>query len=364
VSCQLFFDKYLELESSMPRLSMWRDYKSLDYQFLDNQISEYFIVGGTGIIIHKYIGPASAGKPDDPTYQNPDTSDKNIKERVIQDLLFLENRDRKYDDNVYEIRGVYNVQDNDFDLSQFGWFLSADTLYLTFHLNDMIRILGRKIMSGDVIELLHQRDEDLLDPDAPPINKFYIVQDANRASEGYSQTWWPHLWRCKISSLVDSQEFSDILGTAEDEDSLKNLISTYNEEIAISDAVVTAANKQDPIGGIGYVQPDSEHLVGGKTSREWDPVLDYGEQIDSGAAFPANPTQGLKFIRTDFKPNRLYERRDNIWIRLYDNEPKTWVNRTLAASDLTNNTTESSVNNEIFESRQGISTVLEPKNKD
>jgi len=348
----------------MPRLSMWRDHKSLDYQFLDNQISEYFIVGGTGIIIHKYIGPASAGKPNDPTYQNPDTSDKNIKERVIQDLLFLENRDRKYDDDVYEIRGVYNVQDNDFDLSQFGWFLSADTLYLTFHLNDMISILGRKIMSGDVIELLHQRDEDLLDPDAPPINKFYIVQDANRASEGYSQTWWPHLWRCKISSLVDSQEFSDILGTADEEDSLKNMLSTYNQEMEVNAAVIKAAQEADPIGGISVNQTDSDHLLtDGRTVRDWDANTDYGESINSGTAFPADPVQGQKFIRTDFSPVRLYERQDNIWIRLYSNIPATWEDKTLIGSDLTNDKSQISINNQSIIGQQGLDEVISPKNK-
>ena len=39
-----------------------------------------------------------------------------------QDLLFLEYRDRKYDQDIYTIRGVYNVQDIDFNLSQFGLF--------------------------------------------------------------------------------------------------------------------------------------------------------------------------------------------------------------------------------------------------
>lgn len=348
----------------MPRLSMWRDHKSLDYQFLDNQISEYFIVGGTGIIIHKYIGPASAGKPEDPTYQNPDTSDKNVKERVIQDLLFLENRDRKYDDDVYEIRGVYNVQDNDFDLSQFGWFLSADTLYITFHLNDMVSILGRKLMSGDVIELLHQRDEDLLDPDAPPINKFYIVQDANRASEGYSQTWWPHLWRCKISSLVDSQEFSDILGSADDKDSLKSMLSTYGAEMEINKAVVDSAQKADPVGGIGIQQTDSDHFYeDGRVVTEWSAEKDYGEAIDSGTAFPANPAQNQKFIRTDFSPIRLYERRDNVWIRLYDNLPATWEDVTLIGSDLTNDETLTSIDNNTIIGKQGLNEVIDPKDK-
>ena len=76
----------------------------------------------------------------------------------IQDLLFLENRDRKYEKDIYRLRGHYNVQNLDFDLSQFGLFLSNDTIFITVHYNDMIDILGRKMMVGDVIELPHLLD--------------------------------------------------------------------------------------------------------------------------------------------------------------------------------------------------------------
>ena len=71
----------------------------------------------------------------------------------------MENRDRKYDPDVFELRGVYNVSDNDFDLTQFGLFLTNDTLFISFHINDMVERMGRRLMPGDVIELPHLRDE-------------------------------------------------------------------------------------------------------------------------------------------------------------------------------------------------------------
>ena len=37
------------------------------------------------------------------------------------------------------------------------------------------------------------------------------VTDGNYASEGFSPTWFPHLWRIKCEPLVDSEEFSQIL---------------------------------------------------------------------------------------------------------------------------------------------------------
>jgi hypothetical protein len=55
---------------------------------------------------------------------------------------------------LYVMRMVFNIQDIDFDLTQFGLFLNNDTLFLTTHYNDMIDMFGRKLMNGDVLENL------------------------------------------------------------------------------------------------------------------------------------------------------------------------------------------------------------------
>ena len=110
------------------------------------------------------------------------------------------------------MRGVYNAQDIDFDLSQFGLFLNNDTLFITFHYNAMIDTIGRKLMSGDVLELPNLKDYHPLDTDIPrALPKYYVIQDASFASEGFSQTWLPHLWRVKATPLVGAQEYNDIL---------------------------------------------------------------------------------------------------------------------------------------------------------
>jgi hypothetical protein len=130
----------------------------------------------------------------------------------IEDLLLLENRDRAYDPDVYVMRGVYRTQDVDFDLTQFGLFLNNDTLFITFHYNNMIDTFGRKLMSGDVIEVPNLKDYHPLNraiPDALP--RYYVIQDGNYASEGFSQTWLPHLWRIKATPMVNAQEFSQII---------------------------------------------------------------------------------------------------------------------------------------------------------
>ena len=66
-----------------------------------------------------------------------------IDETNIQDLLFMKRIVNKSSD-VFELRGVYNVSDNDFDLTQFGLFLPNDTLFISFHINMVERRMGRR----------------------------------------------------------------------------------------------------------------------------------------------------------------------------------------------------------------------------
>ena len=192
----------------MPKLSLYRPNKQNDYRFFDRTISEQLTVGGTDLYIHKYLGPNASTPSIDYTQPQYDV----LRPENIQDLLFLENRDRIYDTNIYRLRGHYNVQNLDFDLSQFGLFLNNDIIFVVVHYNDMIDIMGRKLMVGDVLELPHLVDYNPLRDTIPvALKRFYQVTDSNYASEGFSQTWYPHLWRIKCEPLVDSQEFSQIL---------------------------------------------------------------------------------------------------------------------------------------------------------
>jgi hypothetical protein len=252
----------------MPRLSLWRENRGNDYKFIDRRISEMFTVGGTGILVHKYIGTGNDSTEADatkPQYQNQSIFN-------IQDLLFVENRDRKYDPDVYAMRGIYQRADQDFSLSQFGIFLAEGTLFMTFHLNDCVEILGRKLIPGDVLELQHLTDYWALDDSVPvALKRFYVVGDCSFASEGFSPTWYPHLWRCKIQPMVDSQEFKDILNKIKatpgndpfeanaNAASLGTYISNYEKYKNINEAVITQAEVIVPKSGYDtskfYVYP-------------------------------------------------------------------------------------------------------------
>lgn len=352
----------------MPRLSLYRSHKGNDYNFIDRNIREQFDIGGTAVHVHKYLGPKQINESDDPTEPNYGSGleldptlgievnpEGFLNETKIQDLLFMENRDRKYDSDIYELRGVYNVSDNDFDLTQFGLFLTNDVLFITFHINDMVAKLGRKLMPGDVLELPHLRDDLLLSQDRDAVNKFYVVQDANRGSEGFSQTWFPHIWRVKVAPLTDTQEYADILGTADDPDSLKNKVSSYKSELDISNAIVQAAELADPVG-----LPLTEHLFGGEDKDDGE--YDHGEVLQQGDQFPQDPNDGDYFIRNDFNPHRLFVYRGSRWNRLYDNiNETTWSDRTYNASSFIDNNNTTVVDNQEFAERQPLSKVIKPK---
>lgn len=457
----------------MPRLSLWKDgAHSNDYKYFDRKMSELFTVGGTGILVHKYLGTAEQNtvKTTSTTQSVPGsilnfatTSDIDIGMFVtatgvptgakvtaktattitlstpttsavasgatvkfytdgakpsyinqsalnIQDLLFLENRDRKYDTDVYSVRGIYQVQDVTFDLSQFGMFLQTGTLFMVFHINDMIATLGRKLMAGDVIELMHLKDYNPLDDSLPvALKRYYVISDCNNASEGYSASWWPHLWRCKINPLTDSQEYKDILNQIKvDQDingntgnitlgSVSSIIGKYQE---INDAIIREAETNVPYSGYDtsylYVKPT---LPGGLPADPTGVTADDGTitadgitvdadagiaapdaavqgyltgsfvppnglPVASGIAFPINPKVGDYALRTDYLPNRLFRWDGRRWVKIEDNVRTSLTpgseNQTLRSTFINNTETFTNSSGNVTV-RQSLSKALRPE---
>ena len=386
----------------MPRLSIFKPEKGNDYKFFDRNINEMFQVGGTDLHFHKYLGPYDQGssqKDGDASPSQPQYSGDSLNERTIQDLLFLENRDRKYADDIYVVRGIYNVQDADFNLSQFGMFLQNDTLFLTVHLNDIVERIGRKPMSGDVLEFPHMKEDYSLDESIPiALKRYYVVEDVNRAAEGFSQTWWPHLLRLKMKTLVDSQEYRDILGDATTTGSLASYMSTFNKEKSINDQVVAQAEQDSPKAGFNYkqyyvapidergnIRTDNVNTTTTSTSSDKtvNAVIDspasshYGFYLDGdgvapnghpagfGISFPnSNVDKGDYFLRTDFLPNRLFRFDGTRWVKIEDSVRITTTNNDSRANYKTgfvNNTSSDTINGLTTNQRQSLTNALKPK---
>jgi len=373
----------------MPRLSLYRPEKGNDFKFIDKSIWEMFQIGGTDVFIHKYLGPGSStdASPATPSYTGNSVSN-------IQDLLFLENRDRKYDSDIYLLRGIYSIQDTDFNLSQFGLFLQNDTIFVSFHINDTVEKLGRKLIAGDVIELPHLKDQFALNDFKFSLKRFYVIEEISRAAEGFSATWYPHLYRAKCKPLVDSQEFREILdGLADDtgtdtSTSLRDILSTYEKEMQITQAVLDQAESDAPRSGYDTtayysLQLDQETgkttlvsvdasaitvdhgvqatddsgfplvddngdpiYVGATASSEilspsatgytgyllGDGIPPNGAPFTAGTGFPPSATEGQFCLRLDFMPKRLFRFNGIRWVKFENQDRMTMSN--LGASDV------------------------------
>ena len=377
----------------MPKISLYSPEKNNNYYFIDKQISRQFQFGGTDIFVHKYIGPA-----------DPSNTNQSLSVTSIQDVLFLENRDRKYDLDIYTLRCHFQIQDLDFNLSQFGLFLQNDTIYMTVHINDSVGLIGRKLLAGDVIEIPILKDENALNDFTTALKRFYVVDSITRASEGYSPTWYPHLYKLKLIPVSDSQEFSDILNVPTEDmdhfagdyvtgtkyyagqivryngtlytvnsnitdgtqltppdptawsiysgDSLQDLMSTYNKEMEINNAVVAEAESYvrqsgyqtqqfytlavDPItkrpilsttnGITSYAAPVRSGYTGYLLG---DGIPPNGEQFGYGIQFPLTPISGDFYLRTDYLPNRLFRFNGTKWTKFEDAVRMTTTNTDL-----------------------------------
>jgi len=392
----------------MPRLSLYRPEKGNDFKFLDRTINEQFQVGGTDVYLHKYLGAVNPAEG-----ESSPTKPANVAEAGelgIQDVLFMENRDRHYDPDVYVIRGIYTLQDIDFNLSQFGLFLQNDNIMITFHLRGSYDSIGRKIMAGDVIELPHQKDEYALDDSLVALKRFYVVSEVTRPASGYSQTWYPHLIRAKCQPLVDTQEFKEILdgdSGAGDGSTLRDLLSTYQKNIDINDQIIAQA--QEDTGASGYVTnqfyvipkdenglvdvedvasgevdvsstaldasavlstPDKNYYLGYLTG---DGVPPNGAPYGFGIAFPGGAIPGQFYLRTDYLPNRLFRYDGKNWIKFEDNVRMTnsMLGETQTAdstkvrktqkSGFVNNTSTATIGGEVVQERQALSKALKAR---
>ena len=453
----------------MARLSLWKDgLHTNDYKFMDRRISEMFTIGGTGVLLNKYLGTNAQGQqlntsnaqtvPDIVlTFSNtlgvnvgdfvfgagipagaivsainstsitlnvsttvavgtgaligfsPDATQPsytNQSAQNIQDLLWLENRDRKYEHDVYKMRGIYQRGDADFDLSQFGLFLQTGTIFMVFHLRDMVDQIGRKLIAGDVLELQHLKDYDALNEDVPAaLKRYYVVGDASFAAEGFSPTWWPHLWRVKLNPLVDSQEYKDILNNIaagpNTTTPVGDILSTLSLYQNINSAIIQQAESVVPESGYDtskfYTLPTTEDGtapvadpttidnniitadnvnntadsgVGSPLSKvesylTGDGIAPNGLPTGAGLSFPVNPSTGDYFLRLDYLPNRLFRFTGSRWTKIEDavrtNITPGTDNSTQRGSFVNNTNTYVDRAGNTLPERQSLSKIMTPK---
>jgi hypothetical protein len=174
-----------------------------------------------------------------------------------------------------------------------------------------------------------------------------------RASEGFSQTWFPHLYRLKIKKVTDNQQFADIFNqVAKDSNgdpiagantTLRDLLSTYNQEIGINTQLVAQAESDAPKSGFETRQfytlavdpntgsplletADDATILASSAGQNLlssdqnaipqrsgytgyllgNGAPPNGYEFGFGIQFPAAPANNDFFLRVDYLPNRLF----------------------------------------------------------
>jgi hypothetical protein len=214
--------------------------------------------------------------------------------------------------------------------------------------------------------------------------KYYVVQEGARPAEGYSPTWWPHIWRVKCDPITDSQEYRDILqkpATDLNGDPIANpngtgsltladMLSTYNREIAINDQIVAQATAEVPFRNL---QGQQFYVLEGQLNQSVSILATDGippnqsNPVTTAISFPPGAPAGTWVLRVDYSPPQLFQRVQQgnsvVWSRHEINYRTSWTPSTAALASFINNSNVTSTlqNGVVVPQQQDLRTVLKAK---
>ena len=238
----------------------------------------------------------------------------------VQDRLFLENRNRDYQDTAISLKGSYDLIDVTTELSRFGIELPSQSMYLYISFNSCVRELGRPVVIGDIFEL---PSETQFSASLEPIKKYLEVTDVGWSTDGYTPGWKPTMLRIIAVPMLASQEtqdiFGDLVGTPDvtglfDEDDGNHPI--YQDYSEIGQTIEEKAVQEDAAPQRGR---DSGNEIAQFSEEQVEAVKDQtgglvdirkvglspnalyvedalppnGEDFTLGDTFPTNPTDGV-----------------------------------------------------------------------
>ena len=222
------------------------------------------------------------------------------------------------------------------------------------------------------------------------LKKYYVVEDVTRASQGFTQTWYPHLYRLKLKRITDSQEYKDILAIENDDcTTVGDGNSVYDTEIVINNAIVEEAElnaalsgyntahfftvQTDGNGNIELLDSDNDVILdemrrpvksGYKGYLLGDGIPPNGSPFGTGIYFPTNADDGDYWLRTDYMPQRLFRFTTDRWEMMEDSVRVTLSNtnnKTTQLGSFVNNTNTDVIAGDTVEERQSLSKALRPQ---
>lgn len=235
----------------------------------------------------------------------------------IQDKIFMENRDRDYDESAVEVKGSYTPPDIQSFQSKWGMsglFGGGDTYVIEVSFKQAVERLGRGFVIGDILQL---PSETQYSPSLKPIYKYLEVTNVAWSSTSYTANWKPTIQKILAEPVMASQETQDILGklTANiDSSGLFDINNgddskKYQDMSDIDQTIKAEANTQVPERGEDYSEVtklsdelydwakqhpgvDISKLDRNRNVYGMDAMPPNGLPYTQGDAFPTNPKNG------------------------------------------------------------------------
>lgn len=127
----------------------------------------------------------------------------------IEDAVLFENRNREYSIIPLAMKGRFDHQDSQLNLSVNGMVLEQ-SLSIEVSFSQCLAVLGRPPVIGDIIEL---PSEAMYDQNLNAVKKFVEVTDVAWSSTSYTPGWVPTLLRLTTAPAIASRETQDIFGS-------------------------------------------------------------------------------------------------------------------------------------------------------
>jgi hypothetical protein len=176
----------------------------------------------------------------------------------IQDKIYMENRDRDYSEFPETLRGTYSPIDGQSFFAKMGVFDGpgggGQQYFIDFSWSDIVRILGRPIVIGDILQLPSETEYTAA---LIPVLKYVTVSSVGWSPNGYSPQWIPLMVRVVAEPSIASPETQDVLGKLTEDYDEMGLADTgdgvrnkkYQDISDIDHTVRAKANDAVPVTG-------------------------------------------------------------------------------------------------------------------
>lgn len=178
----------------------------------------------------------------------------------VQDLIFMENRDRDYSLTSIPIKAYYDLIDNQTELAKFGIDLPQQYEF-TCSFARMVELLGRPIVVGDILEL---PSEAQYDHHLNEVKKWLEVTDTAWSLDGFTPAWRPVLFKFTAQPAIASSENMDLFKSEKGHDAvIDSSFELFETHLNTQPITASEAIKKDALDDVPEVGTDSSGIASG-----------------------------------------------------------------------------------------------------